>query len=154
MPNLLDTLEPLLLVLVLISPEFQYLYLSLAAAGSLDKQQYISYSYPTGHLLQWKHDHPKGLLFLILFCCYSALCLIHIFFLLHVDPEPHLPQNIVYPLHPHRNSMAPFICNYRSHQIFLPQTSESCKGYFPLYFNYVPHGLHLWVHLKLKTNKL
>ena len=124
-PNLLDTSESLLLVLVLISPGVHYCYLSLAAAGSLARQKYPSSSYPTGHFLQWQKSWPHNIIFLLVYCCYHAIHILPLFVILHVDIGSHLPKNCVDPLHPHINSMAPFLCHCLGHQKFLSQTSRS-----------------------------
>ena len=64
-PNIIYNLEPLLPVLIFISPEVQSCSLLLDAAGYLSHQQDPSSSYPTGIFLQWQHAWTQELIILM-----------------------------------------------------------------------------------------
>ena len=162
LPNIMYTLEPLLLVLVLIHPEVQSCLLSISVYGYLSQKKARYYSYQTEKFIQWQHACIQDMsclscnppLLLLLYWWYHDLHIIYIFVPLHVYIGPNIIQNIVEPFHPHRNSTSPFIHNSGIDQKKLSQTYGIWTSYFALDCHSVPHGIHPWVHLQSKNHQL
>ena len=83
---------------------------------------------------------------------YNTLHILPLFVLINVDLGPHILQNLVDPLHPHRNFTAPFICHCRIHKQISSQTSGSWISSFVLNCHYVTRGLYPWVYMQLDTH--
>ena len=93
-------------------------------------------------------------LLVLLYWWYHEIHIIYLFVTLHVDIGPNIIQNIVDPLHTHRNSTSPFIHNCCIDQKKLSQTYGIWTSSFALDCHSVPHGIHPWVHFQCKNHQL